>query len=84
MALRGLLLVVFVVLAAAMLNVYFTKRVTIPSHMLNNPSVFMENLLTEEQGDILMDLAKDMKEFPVNTADLKVVFLFFLNSFLLL
>lgn len=69
---RILLFLLITVLTAGFLNIYFSKRVDIPEHMLHNPSVFMENLLTSQQGDTLMNLAKEMKEFPVNTQDLKV------------
>lgn len=72
MACKVLFLIFMTVLSAAFLSVYLSDRVSIPSHMLHNPSVFMENLLTPEQGEVLMKLAKEMKEFPVNTADLKV------------
>lgn len=70
-----LLLIAITIISSVFVGVYMTKRVNIPKHLLHNPSVFMEDLLTPEQGDTLMSLAKEMKEFPVNVADLKVIYL---------
>lgn len=59
-------------LAAVFLNVYFSKRVNIPEHMLNHPAVFLESMLTEKQSLSLLQLAKEMKDFPTNSNDLQV------------
>merc|ERR1712137_394436 len=66
-------LVLLTIVSACLLgaNYWGPTRVSLPAHMINNPSVFLENLITPEQGDTLMNLAKEMKEFPVNAADLK-------------
>ena len=71
-SIRSTFMLCFILFLSLFCGLYFYPRVSIPQHMLGNPSVFMENLLTPLQGDILMSLAKDMKEFPANVADLKV------------
>eukprot|EP01125_Pyxidicula_operculata_P016799 TRINITY_DN5818_c0_g1_i1.p1 TRINITY_DN5818_c0_g1~~TRINITY_DN5818_c0_g1_i1.p1 ORF type:complete len:427 (-),score=77.09 TRINITY_DN5818_c0_g1_i1:40-1320(-) len=46
-------------------------RVNIPSHLLHHPSLEVSNLLTESAANALLNLAKDMKEFPTNAEDTK-------------
>ena len=62
-----------VVVLAVVLSASGPRRVSIPPHMTGHPSLFEENLLTPEIGDALLSLAKEMKEFPTNTAELKVI-----------
>eukprot|EP00466_Bigelowiella_natans_P000198 jgi/Bigna1/66142/fgenesh1_pg.1_\ len=43
---------------------------TIPPHLLGHQAEFQEGLLSETLGDRLMDLLKEMKQFPTNAQDL--------------
>lgn len=50
---------------------YAAPRVDIPSHLLHHPAVYVPDLLPEDVATELRRLAKEMKEFPTNAADLK-------------
>lgn len=50
------------------------RRPQIPEHLLHSDTVFVPNLFSQKTGNQLLDLIKEMAEFPSNVADLKVIY----------
>lgn len=51
----------------------FMPRSNIPSHLLNLPALFIEELISPESFKDLNDLMREMKEFPSNMDDLRSI-----------
>eukprot|EP01094_Clydonella_sp_ATCC50884_P011068 TRINITY_DN2086_c0_g1_i1.p1 TRINITY_DN2086_c0_g1~~TRINITY_DN2086_c0_g1_i1.p1 ORF type:complete len:431 (-),score=189.18 TRINITY_DN2086_c0_g1_i1:129-1421(-) len=71
MNVRGIPISVAWLALALGLYLYAAPRVSLPDHLLHHPAVYVPDLISPEVGAELRRLAKEMKEFPTNSNDLK-------------
>lgn len=63
--------VVFGALALLQALRFVIPQAPTPPHLLNHPVFFREGLLSDEEGDAMMALAKELQRFPTNVQDVR-------------
>ena len=72
MSFRSLLASIILLVAAVLIGFSLKTRSHIPPHLLGHPALAVPELLSQKTAKSLMQLAKQMKEFPTNVEDTKV------------
>jgi len=69
-----LVIAVIALVAALYVRNLFSKRVTIPEHLLHHPATWMPNLIGPREFKEINEIMREFKEFPTNiNAGLKFV-----------
>lgn len=58
-----------VAVAAALAGLQLQTRVNIPGHLLGHPAVYVPGLISPGDGDALMRLFKELRDYPTSTGD---------------